>query len=255
MTADPSKPRRRRIGWRGAAITASVTVLILGAFAALIASGHLWPNRIFASSHTTRGIDVSSYQGAIDWSVLSSEDIDFAIIKATEGSGAQDSRFAKNWSNAHETDLLVGAYHFMSFESEGATQAQNVIDTVPDAPGSLPVTVDLEFYGEFFDNPPTRTHVRNILDPLLAALKDHYGTPPIIYATPDAYDRYLRDDYHDNPIWIRSVALPPQLSDGRDWTIWQYSHRDRLRGYNGDEHYIDMNVFAGTLDEMRALAG
>lgn len=236
-------------------MSASVSVVVLGACTALIASGVLWPNRFFAGGHSTRGVDVSVYQGAIDWTVLSSEDIDFAIIKATEGSGAQDSRFARNWSGALETDLLVGAYHFMSFESEGATQAQNVIDTVPDDAGSLPVTVDLEFYGDFFDNPPSVAHVRSILDPLLDTLENHYGEAPIIYATPDAYDRYVRGSYPDNPIWIRSVAIPPRLSDGRDWTIWQYSHRDRLRGYNGDEHYIDMNVFAGTLDEMRALAG
>jgi lysozyme len=230
-------------------------VLILGTCAALIVSGVLWPNRLFASNHATRGVDVSVYQGTIDWDVLSTEDIDFAIIKATEGSGSQDSRFDRNWADASATDLVIGAYHFMSFESAGETQAKNVIATVPNSAGVLPVTVDLEFYGDFFDNPPTRSHVRGILDPLLADLEAHYGAPPIIYATPEAYDRYLSNAYQENPIWIRSVAFPPRLSDGRDWTLWQYSHRDRLRGYDGDEHFIDMNVFDGTLDELRAFAG
>ncbi len=229
-------------------------LVVIATCVALIATGVIWPNRLFASSYATRGVDVSSYQGAIDWDELSSEDIDFAIIKATEGSGSQDERFAHNWSDAHGTGLLVGAYHFMSFETEGATQAQNIIETVPRTMGMLPVTVDLEFYGDFFDNPPTLTRVRSILDPLLQELENHYGQAPIIYATPDAYDRYLQDGYPDNPIWIRSVAIPPQLSDGRAWTIWQYSNRDRLRGYDGKEYYIDMNVFAGTIDELRNLA-
>lgn len=253
MTTDPPKPRARRSGRRTAAVAISTTVLVLGVCAALIASGIVWPNRLFVGAHPTRGIDVSAYQGAIDWSVLGEQDIDFAIVKATEGSGSQDSRFAKNWADARHTDLVVGAYHFMSFDSGGADQARNVIDTVPALPGSLPVTVDLEFYADYFDSPPTRARVASILDPLLAALEQHYGAPPIIYATPEAYDRYLADDYARNPIWIRSVVLPPRLSDGRDWTIWQYSHRDRLRGYDGDEPFIDMNVFEGSLEELRGL--
>ncbi|WP_411699070.1 GH25 family lysozyme [Conyzicola sp.] len=254
MTAESPLPRRRRVGRRKAVAAVLAAVLVLATCAALIASGVLWPNRLFASGYSTRGVDVSSYQGTIDWPALASENIDFAIIKSTEGSSAVDSRFAENWSAAGDTDLLVGAYHFMSFDSEGATQAQNVIDTVPDAPGSLPVTVDVEFYGDYFELPPTQTRVRDILDPLLAELEDHYGSPPIIYATPEAYDRYIRDAYPDNPIWIRSVAVPPQMSDGRDWTFWQYSHRDRLRGYDGEETFIDMNVFTGSLDELTALA-
>jgi lysozyme len=243
-----SKSRRK------AAVVVSSAVVVLVIAAALIASGIVWPNRLFASGHPTRGVDVSSYQGTIDWTVLGGEDIDFAIIKSTEGSGSQDSRFAENWAGARDTDLLVGAYHFLSFDSEGESQAQNVIDTVPDAPGSLPVTVDVEFYADYFEHPPTRSRVRDILDPLLAALEDHYGSPPIIYTTSEAYDRYIRDAYPDNPIWIRSVVVPPRLSDQRDWTFWQYSHRDRLPGYDGEESYIDMNVFTGSLDELRALA-
>ena len=247
------EPRRRRRS-RTLAVSIGATVLVLAVGAALIATGVVWPNRLFASAYSTRGVDVSSYQGDIDWTVLGAQDIDFAIIKSTEGSGSRDSRFAENWAAARDTDLLVGAYHFVSFDSEGESQAQNVIDTVPDAPGSLPVTVDVEFYGDYFEHPPTLGRVRDILDPLLAALEDHYGSPPIIYTTSEAYDRYIRDAYPNNPIWIRSVVVPPTLSDERDWTFWQYSHRDRLPGYDGEETYIDMNVFAGSIDELRALA-
>ena len=254
MRSKPLTTTGRPGRWKLPVIAAAGFLVVIATCIALIATGVIWPNRVFASSYPTRGVDVSSYQGAIDWDVLSSENIDFAIIKATEGSGSQDERFANNWSAANETDLLVGAYHFMSFETEGATQAQNIIETVPKTVGMLPVTVDLEFYGDFFDNPPTPTRVRSILDPLLEALENHYGQAPIIYATPEAYDRYLQDGYLDNPIWTRSVAVPPRLSDGRAWTIWQYSNRDRLRGYDGEEYYIDMNVFAGTIDELRDLA-
>jgi lysozyme len=245
-------PHRRR-NRRRLALSAAILGAIVAVVAALVATGVLWPTRVVAGGYAVRGVDVSVYQGEIDWQVLSAEDIDFAILKATEGSGSQDSQFAANWAGARDTDLVVGAYHFMSFESPGETQAQNVIATVPAEAGTLPVTVDLEYYGDFSDNPPSRETVRGILDPLLAALEARYGVPPMIYATQASYDRYLRDGYSDTPIWIRSIANEPSLAGGRAWTFWQYSSRERLPGYNGEEEFIDMNVYEGTLDDLRGM--
>ena len=49
------------------------------------------------------------------------------------------------------------------------------------------------------------------------------------------------------------MYLPPRVSDGREWAFWQYSHRDRLDGYDGEESFIDMNVFRGDLADLRVL--
>lgn len=244
----------RRGGPKRWLVGSAIAVLALAAVGALVWSGVLWPGRLFAGGYETRGVDVSSYQGEIDWEVLSGEGIDFAYIKATEGSSYVDERFADNWRGAQGTDLLVGAYHFMSFESSGERQAEHVISTVP-AGADLPVAVDVEFYGDYFASPPSRAEVDAILGPLLERLEQHYGVAPVIYATPEAYGRYISGQYADSPIWIRSVLAPPHLDDDRDWAFWQYSHRDRLRGYDGEERYIDMNVFAGDLEELRGLGG
>ena len=117
----------------------------------------------------------------------------------------------------------------MSFESSGEDQAAHVIETVPE-PGALPGAIDVEFSGEFFDEPPSRADVDRILTPFLERWTSHYGTAPVIHAAPEAYDRHIAGRYEDAPIWIRSVVLPPRLEAGRDWTFWQDSHRDRLRG-------------------------
>ncbi|WP_348789196.1 GH25 family lysozyme [Leifsonia sp. NPDC080035] len=239
--------------WTIAGSAAAGVVVVIAVVAALILSGTLWPNRVFAAGYPVRGVDVSSYQGRIDWPVLSKQGIDFAIIKATEGSGDADERFAANWAGARASGLVVGAYHFLSFDSPGRTQAANVFRTVPATPGALPPTVDVEFYGDYFAHPPSREKVRSILDPLLAALREHYGRPAILYATGDAYDRYLKDAYPENPIWFRSVALPPSLPDGRSWTFWQFSDRERLPGYSGDEAYVDLNAFVGSRRQLEAL--
>lgn len=245
----PRTARRKRTAlWTTAAGVAVVAVL-----GTLVANGVVWPNRLLAARYEVRGVDVAHYQGEIDWEVLAAQDLDFAWIKATEGAAHTDPRFAANWAAATKTDLLVGAYHFMSFESPGADQSAHLATEVPATPGTLPPVIDLEFYAEYYDHHPTPDEVHAILDPLVAGIEEHYGAAPIVYATEEAYDLYLAGRYPDLPIWIRSVAWAPRLSDGRDWTVWQYSNRDRLRGYDGVEPYIDMNVFAGTRDELEAL--
>lgn len=252
MTGDQLRRSTRRV-WKRIAIIGGSVIVVLGTVAALIASGTVWPNDLFAKDYAVRGVDVSSYQGTIDWGELSKEGIDFAYIKSTEGSGDQDEYFARNWDAANRTHLLVGAYHFLSFESSGEAQADNIITTVPKTSGALPVVVDVEFYADFFSNHPSRERVRSILDPLLERLTEHYGVPPILYATQEPYDLYLRDAYPNDPIWIRSVLTPTTLSDGRPWTMWQYSNRERLPGYSGPEEFIDMNVFSGSLEDLRRL--
>ena len=67
------------------------------------------------------GVDVSSYQAEINMSKLKEQNIEFIYIKATEGSTYQDDRFAENWGNAAKAELLSGAYHFFSYDSEGRT--------------------------------------------------------------------------------------------------------------------------------------
>lgn len=76
---------------------------------------------------------------------------------------------------------------------------------------------------------------------------DHYGKRPIIYTTGEAYNRYVSGSFPEVDIWIRDVWRTPELADGRDWTFWQFSDRHRLDGYQGEERFIDVNVFAGDL--------
>ncbi|MBL0886718.1 lysozyme [Myceligenerans sp. I2] len=239
-------------------VVPGAAAVLAAVLAMLVAQGVLWPNRLFAARYDVHGIDVSHHNGDIDWDRVAAQDIDFAYVKATEGSAHTDELFTENWVRAREAGLAVGAYHFLSFESSGEDQAANVVGTVPSAPDALPLVVDLEPYGPFTGNLPPAGEVRAILDPLLTALEDHYGQPPVIYTTREAYDAYLAGSYRRNPVWIRAVALPPRLPDGRAWTIWQYSHRDTLDGVGQDagaEPYVDMNVIDGTLAQLRADAG
>ena len=223
-----------------------IVIIILGL---LFYFGVLLFNNPSAEEYPVRGVDVSSYQGDIDWEILSGQNIHFAFIKATEGSGYTDPYFAASYQSARETDLRVGAYHFFSFDSSGKTQAENFIAAVPAADDMLPPVVDFEFYGDKGKNLPDADTARAELDSMLQELEAYYGMKPIIYATEKPYDLYLSGHYDGYDIWIRNVLTAPNPLTGQAWTFWQYTNRERLEGYNGKEYYIDMNVFNGSMEE------
>ena len=233
--------------------------LLLLAAAALAALGLLrWRGLILLSHEADPeqwelfGVDVSSYQGNVDWAVLARQGVDFAFIKATEGSGLQDVRFQENWKNAHAAGVVVGAYHFFSYDSPGETQADNFIATVPVTAGALPPVVDIEFYGDKLKDLPTTELVDGILRPLLARLEAHYGAKPILYVTERSYQLYIKGKYYSYPLWVSRPLLAPIE---KDWSFWQYSHSARLEGYAGAEERIDLNVFRGDRSALLELAG
>lgn len=195
--------------------------------------------------YPVRGIDISHYQGDVSWDVLADQNLSFAFIKATEGSSHIDKKFEYNWKEAHKTDLKVGAYHFMSFETSGKTQAKNFIKHVPKKRSSLPPVVDVELYGEFIHNHPSQETVNNILEPLLKRLESKYDKKPIIYTSTAVYKLYIQGKY-DNDIWIADLSMPKTLPDGKQWKFLQYSFNGKLKGYKGYLPHLDLNVFYGS---------
>jgi len=224
------------------------TILVMG----LWREGIFIPNAFKANNFSVKGIDVSAYQGEINWSQMEEHAINFAFIKATEGSSFVDEKFSYNWQEAMKTNLRVGAYHFFSYDSSGKTQAENFINTVPKENASLPPVIDVEFYGNKEKNPPEHSQVKRELQTMIDLLEKHYGQPIILYTTQKAYDLYIVNSFKDNDIWIRNVFTEPSLRDNRHWTFWQYTDKEKLAGYNGEEKFIDMNVFHGSRAEFKA---
>lgn len=219
--------------------------------ACMIYSGILIPNKWFIGKNDIIGCDVSRYQGDIDWDILSGQGISFAYIKATEGSSYIDPEFEENWSQASETDLAIGAYHFFSFESPGKIQAEHFLEVTDTEQSALIPAVDVEFYGSFHEANTDGAKIRKELDSFIQVIEEQYGLKPVIYTTKEAYHHLIKGRYEDCPLWIRSVLTRPGLD--REWTLWQYTSRERLPGYKGPERYIDMNVFHGTISDFADL--
>lgn len=241
---------KKRWLWAAGLCSLMAAVIIAGI---LVLRKEIKINPIFAKGYEVHGVDVSHYQGAIDWEVLSQQNLDFAIIKATEGSTHVDERFLDNWQAAEQTHLALGAYHFFSFDSEGDRQAASYIDTVGNLSGKLAPVIDVEYYGNKRSNPPERTEVVKNLSALLDALEQQYEIKPIIYTTYTVYNDYIKGEFEDYPLWVRSVYCPPTVLFGNKWSFWQYMDTAMLDGYVGDQKYIDVNVFRGTKQELEKL--
>ncbi len=228
-----------------------ILIFLSALLALLLFLGIVHINNPSKAKYPVNGVDVSAYQGQVDWDTLSSQDIDFAYIKATEGSTFKDSCFEYNWKEAGETDLRIGAYHFFSFESSGEKQAANFIDSVDVIPMMLPPVIDVEYYGKYqneddIDVVEIRAELRNMIN----ILKEEYGVNPVLYVSEETYNTIVAQEFSDCDIWYRSVY--GKIDGDLDWTFWQYSNRHRLNGYEGEEPFIDMNVFYGTKEEFES---
>lgn len=198
------------------------------------------------SDYPVRGVDVSKWQGNIDWNKIAQAGNSFAFIKATEGVDYVDPFFEPNWDLIENSPMYAGAYHYFSFGSDGKKQAQNYINTVRVCENTLPPVVDFELTNE--DEAVSKDKVKAELDDLLETLKQHYGTEPIIYTTPKAYIKYLSFGYSKYTLWMRNTYSEPISK----WSFWQYDDEGRIEnGYDGDQYYIDLNVYNGDMEKFR----
>lgn len=244
--------KSKRKGCKKWIILGVFVILMISIFVGLLLTKEIRIAPFLAKSYSVCGVDVSHYQGTIDWPKLAGNAIDFAYIKSTEGSSHVDEKFRENWKKASNEDLLIGAYHFFSFESEGKRQADWFIQNVGSLSGKLPPVVDIEYYSTEKKMPPV-SKIRENLSQILASLKKQYSVKPIIYTTYPVYHKYIEGYFSSYPLWIRNVYYQPNWDIGAVWKIWQYTDRAVLNGYAGQEKYIDKNVFCGKKEELMAM--
>ena len=199
------------------------------------------------------GVDVSRWQGEIDWQRLRGQGANFVYIKATDGGDHLDPMFSKNWRAAGKAGLKRGAYHFFYWCRTAGEQADWFIRNVPRVEGALPPVIDVEWNGESScKRRPSRAKVLEKMQVFMDRLEAHYGQRPIIYTAPDFYRDNLRGAFLDYPFWLRAVAQhPSKVYPGRKWVFWQYSGSGLSQGVRGR---IDLNVFHGSEEMWRAWA-
>ncbi len=197
------------------------------------------------------GIDVSKFQGDIDWVTAQQSGVNFAFIKATEGGDHLDKNFSMNWNAAKGAGVLRGAYHFYYFCRTASEQANWFIQNVPNDPAALPPVLDMEWNHRSRNcrYRPGPAKVRNEIRIYLDRLTAHYGKRPIIYVTPDFYAENNLARIRGYDFWLRSVAdHPREVYRGQHWVFWQYSGTGVVPGIEGN---VDINVFSGSVSTWR----
>lgn len=191
------------------------------------------------------GIDVSKWQGDIDWHAVRRSGTQFAFIKATEGGDHIDSKFQQNWHGAKKAGVPRGAYHFVFWCRPAEEQAEWFKNNVPNDPEALPPVLDLEWNHQSRNCPKKIPADEALLmaKTMLQAMEQHTGKRPIIYTDIPFHEEVLKGELLDYPFWIRSVAAEPHERYGnRRWTFWQYTTTGQVPGINVS---VDRNAFFG----------
>jgi lysozyme len=202
------------------------------------------------------GIDVSKYQGDIDWDRVRASGTKFAYIKATEGGDRADEKFVANWNGAKSVGVARGAYHFAYWCRPAQNQIEWFTSHVPYEADALPPVLDVEWITT------SRTCPRKIpawkareeMQIMLNHMERTYGKRPVIYTTVDFYEDVLSEGaFSDYPIWVRSTKYEPNVKYGsRRWHFWQYQSDGRVAGIRGN---VDKNAFHGSQAQWLAFAG
>ena len=207
----------------------------------------------YPTDFEVHGIDVSKYQGDIDWPTVRRSGVEFVWIKATEGANHVDSKFQQNWAGAKQAGIARGAYHFVWWCRHPHEEIEWFKANVPNDPDALPPVLDVEATPDSKSCKRT-LHREEVLADMRIMLQDMeraYGKRPVIYVTVDFYQHVMHpNEFSDYPVWVRSVKhSPPVTYPGRRWAFWQYQSDGVVPGIRGK---VDRNAFAGTRAQWNA---
>lgn len=196
--------------------------------------------------YMVHGIDISHHQLNINWAEVALHDVDFAFIKATEGTDHQDSLFCINWPEIKLNQIKRGAYHFFRPGSSAELQFLNFATYVELEPGDMAPVLDVEV-----NDGISSEDLCNGVKKWLQLAEIHYQVKPIIYTNQKFFNRYLAGHFDDYSLWIARYNnwFKPWLKGEKNWTFWQYGNRGQIPGIEGN---VDFNVFAGTMDQLEA---
>ena len=192
------------------------------------------------------GIDISSYQGYIDWAKVSSDkDIRFVYIKATEGSTYRSPHYAHNITQARRYGLLVGSYHYITSSSTIEEQFNNFSLYALRSVQDLIPMLDVEVRGDW-----SRSQLIDSVSKFCELVEEHYGVQPMIYSTMGFYNKNLAPHFNKHHLYIgRYSNTKPEINWEGEYTIWQYSEQGIIPGIDA---YVDLCRYRedGWLDEI-----
>lgn len=234
---------------------------------------------------TTPGIDVSQFQGKVDWEKVAKAGYRFVIIRASYGAKTTDSRFKENWDGAKAAGLLVSAYHFMlpALLAEGSPIKPS--SATPEAIAQLQMTHFFEVLGgrkadfplcldvetdvlKYTDDSGQKITYRvepavntRVVRECLRLIEAQDGRKAVIYSSRSKWNKYIERsaEWSAYPLWVASYVNDPATTtpgvpdDWTTWTMWQHSEKGNVSGITANT--TDLDVFAGTFEALKQWTG
>lgn len=179
-----------------------------------------------------KGIDVSHWQGTIDWEKVRADGVEFAFIKASEGKTYVDRRFKENVAGANSAGVQTGAYHYAKFGSvkEAKEEAYHFLKTVAGLKLTYPLVLDLEENRKGLSRPSLTGAAIAFLEEL-----KNTGNSAILYSGKSFLENNLDESrLKTHPLWV--ARYNHEL--GRHADIWQYTSKGKVNGIAG---HVDLN--------------
>jgi len=202
---------------------------------------------------TVKGIDVSYYQGTIDWNAVKNDGVAYAFIRVSDGEVFADPKFDSYWAGSRAAGIKHGAYQFFRPAQDPIAQADLLLSKIGNklAADDLPPVVDVEASdGETAATVETKLHAW--VDRVTTAL----GRAPIVYTG----QYFWRDsvggaDFTSSPLWhaqYTTASCPTIAEPWHGWTFWQYTSSGTVAGISGD---VDLDRYNGDKTSLLAFLG
>ncbi len=201
------------------------------------------------------GIDVSRYQGTIDWDKVKAAGVKFVFIKATEGASFVDPMFATNWRQLKEKGIPRGPYHFYRTDVSLQSQIDNFCNTVGSLEaGDLPPVLDVEVNSQWTHLSPKQRI--DLVNGWMKGVEAKLGVKPIIYLSTAFATDVLKGDLTlaHYLLWVAHYTAQPDPKVPAPWsveTIWQKSENGTIDGIKDSK--VDIDYFHGSAADLERI--
>ena len=187
-----------------------------------------------------KGIDVSKWQGKIDWKTASRH-VDFCIARAAFGTSI-DPSFERNWRGMADCGVIRGVYQYLRVEKDPVAQAHDLLELLADCgglhEGDLSPVADVE---RETNEGAIAAQWEACIYPWTQEIESHLGRRPILYTGPVFWeDVGLGDMFAHLPLWLADYRRMPHLpkDSWKKYLLWQYTNRGAVPGIQGN---VDCN--------------
>ena len=192
-----------------------------------------------SSSNIYEGIDVSGWQGNIDYKQVVNSGIQIVYMKASEGTNFVDPYLNQNYSNAKANGLKVGFYHYLTARSvnDAIKQANFFVSTISGKTPDCRLAMDFESFGNL-----NREEINEIGLTFMKTVENLSGKKMVIYSDTSNASNVFSGELTNYPIWVAQYEVQEPTSNGNwnNWIGWQYTDAGKISGING---YVDRDKF------------